>query len=90
MDIYKENVAKACRNLAESRKAILSDLVNVALAGEFADIDQHFEVGDVVNFQLQGFSTVSDTNVQMLYQIIAEIDQCYRSLVNINGLDIKE
>lgn len=84
---YKTALANACRSLAEGRKKVFDDLVNVAMSGEYADINDKFETGEIVWFRLEDFREAGDTNIQKLYRIIREIESCRESLININGLD---
>ena len=83
---YKNALADACRNLAEGREKIFSDLVNVAMSGEYGDINGKFEIGELVEFMLDDFRGADDTNVQKLYRLIRDIERCRESLININGL----
>ena len=83
---YKSALEDACKNLADVREKIFIDLVNVAMSGEYGDLDGKFEIGELVEFMLDDFTGVEDPNVQKLYRLIRDIESCRESLININGL----
>lgn len=86
MESYKNAVAEACQCLAESRNKLFVAMVNVAMNGEYRDLDESLDIGETFFFEKDHFKDCDDINLARLYELIDKIDQTYSSLVNLNGL----
>ena len=90
MENYKNAVAEACQCLAEARNRLFAAMVNVAMNGEYQDLDESFEIGETFYFEKDHFKDCDDINLAKLYELIDNIDEVYGSLVNLNGFDTSD
>jgi hypothetical protein len=90
MENYKNAVAEACQRLAEARNKIFSAMVNVAMNGEYQDLDESFDIGATFCFEKDHFKDCDDINLAKLYELIDKIDEVYGSLVNLNGFETSQ
>jgi hypothetical protein len=87
MEDYKNAVAEACQCLAEARNKLFTAMVNVAMNGEYAELNESFDTGEFFYFEKNHFRDCEDINLMKLYEMVDHIDQTYASLVNLNGFD---
>lgn len=86
MENYKNAVADACQYLAEARNKLFAAMVNVAMNGEYQDLDESFDIGETFYFEKDHFKDCEDINLVNLYKLIDMIDEVHGSLLNLNGL----
>ncbi len=89
-DDYKEALAESCMAIATARQEIFSALINVAMSGEYAEIDDIFEVGETVLFDTTYFQHSQDSNLKKLLELVYHLEQTHDTLTNINGLGNSE
>ncbi|QDH77949.1 hypothetical protein FKX85_02410 [Echinicola soli] len=87
MRTYKDALKESCSTIEEARDLVFTALINVAMTGEYKDIDELFEEGDVVRFSTAHFLNSEDNNIQMLLALVGQLEQTHDSLLNLNGLD---
>lgn len=87
MENYKLAIREACTKIVEARHELFSSLVSVAKSGEYQELDEAFEEGDIFNFELAHFSESKDVNVQTLYELIQKLEETYVSLLNLNRMN---
>lgn len=90
MENYKLAITEACTKIVDTRNELFSSLISVAMSGEYKELDEAFEEGDVFNFELAHFSFSKDVNVQKLYELIQKMEETYVSLLNLNGMSEEE
>lgn len=90
MENYKNAVAEACQCLAEVRSKLFTAMVNVAMNGEYQDLDESFGIGETFYFEKDHFKDCEDINLVKLYEMVDHIDQTYASLANLNGLETSD
>lgn len=90
MENYKLAIREACTKIVDTRHELFSSLIGVAMSGEYQDLDEAFEEGDIFNFELAHFSESKDVNVQKLYELIQKLEETYISLLNLNGMSEAE
>jgi len=90
MEAYTNSVAEACQCLAEARNKLFVAMVNVAMNGEYQDLDESFDMGETFYFEKDHFRDSKDINLLKLYEMVDHIDQTYASLVNLNGLETSD
>ena len=83
----KKEIIITVQNLIDARDIIFSQIVNLAMLTEFADISNTFEVGEKYNFELAHFAKTKDINVKKLVALCKRTEQTIFTLININGLD---
>lgn len=60
------------------------------MQGEMKDWNDEVPIGEVHNFEYELFKNSTDTNIQMLVNVIEMVDQTYYSLKNINGIEMED
>lgn len=90
MENYKLAIREACTKIVDARHELFSSLIGVAMSGEYKELDEAFEKGDIFNFELAHFSESKDVNVQELYELIQKLEETYVSLLNLNGMSEAE
>lgn len=90
MENYKNAVSEACQCLGEVRNKLFTAMVNVAMNGEYQDLDESFGIGETFYFEKDHFKDCDDINLAKLYELIDKIDEVYGSLVNLNGFDTSD
>lgn len=90
MENYKLAISEACTKIVDARHELFSSLIGVAMSGEYKELDEAFEEGDVFNFELEHFSNSKDVNVQKLHELIRKMEETYVSLLNLNGMSEAE
>lgn len=83
----KKEIVILINNLIEARDIIFTQIVNISMLAEFADISTTFEVGEKYNFELAHFKNSKNINVKKLVSLCKKTEQTIFSLININGLD---
>ncbi|WP_134355855.1 hypothetical protein [Flavobacterium psychrophilum] len=86
----KKEIVILINNLIEVRDNIFTQIVNLSMSGEFADISSTFEVGEKYNFELSHFKNSKNVNVKKLVSLCKKAEQTIFTLININGLDGKQ
>lgn len=86
----KKEIVILINNLIEARDIIFTQIVNLVMSGELADISTTFEVGEKYNFKLAHFKNSKNVNVKKLVLLCKKTEQTIFTLININGLDDKQ
>lgn len=84
---YKEALTESCMAIATARQEIFSALINVAMCGEYAEIDDLFDIGETVLFDTTYFQHCQDSNLKKLLELVYTLEQTHDTLTNINGLN---
>ncbi|GAB1449115.1 hypothetical protein MASR2M44_21380 [Bacteroidota bacterium] len=87
---YRERLIQAVNGLKEIQIEAFGHLVSVAMEGEFSDLNERFEIGEEVKFDLEMFADCKDQNVKILYDAVVELSLAYEKIMNINGIKESE
>lgn len=90
MTTYKEKIILTYRHLIEVHEELLTRIINVGMAGDHADVNTTFEVGDTFKFDLEMFRETEDQNLNKLISFFDELEVLMNSLANVNGITIEE
>jgi hypothetical protein len=85
---YKVALEDAAKTLQEVENVVFTAIVNVGFAGEYSDISQLHEEGEVLNLELPMFEDTDDRNLTLLTEIVKEIAKTKERLIRLNGLKI--
>ncbi len=86
MNTYKEKIILTYRHLIEVHEELLTRIINVGMAGDYAEVNEVFEEGDNFKFDLEMFRETKDQNLQKLISFFDDLEDLMNSLVNINGI----
>lgn len=65
-------------------------IINLAMSGEFSDVDALFEEGDRMRFNIADFENINDQNVQKLIALFDFLYDINASIRNINAISTEE
>ncbi len=89
-EIYRRSLLEALHEIEQVCSNLHTVILNLAMAGEWQEIDNLFEVGESFLPKEGDFRTISDINVKSLFGIVDQLSDTYRSIKNINGIKKKE
>lgn len=87
---YRENLIDTVRTLENTLDELHSNIINLAMAGEFSDFDSQCQVGETMTFSREDFRNVDDQNLKMCFELFDKIEQSYTSIINVNAIKRKE
>ena len=87
---YRNYLIKTINNLDKAEQDTFSGLLNLADNGEYINILDAFEVGDVYKFNIKHFENSDDQNLQRLVYLYKEIATIKNQLINLNAIKVDE
>ena len=90
MTPYREKIILTYKFLLEMHEEFLTRTINVGMAGERAEVNQVFKVGDTYKFDIEQFRGTNDTNLNKLITFFDELETLMNSLATINGITEEE
>jgi hypothetical protein len=87
---YRNYLIKTINNLDKSEQKTFSGLLNLADNGEYINILDAFEVGDIYKFKIKHFENSDDQNLQRLVYLYKEIATIKNQLINLNAIKVDE
>jgi len=87
---YKNEIEETIKSLVAQRNLIFERALNVAMNGVLTEINDVFENNDIYEFDLSHFDDSSDSNLQLLVDLIKSIEKTAESIANLNSIDLKE
>jgi hypothetical protein len=86
MSVYREKIIMTYQELLIMHEELLTRIVNIAMTGEWAEINIMFEAGDKFKFEIDMFRGTNDINLNKLISFFDELENLMNSLVSINGI----
>ena len=86
---FRTALEEAAAALQEAENLIFTAIVNVGFAGEYFDISQLHEEGEVLNLELPMFEGTDDQNLSILADVLKDIVKARDRLINLNNLQIE-
>lgn len=83
---YRNHLINTVNDLVDILMKLDINIINLAMSGEFAEVDAQFEIGDTLRLDVSDFENIEDQNVQQLIRIFHLVFEANNSLRNINGL----
>ena len=87
---YKHEIEETLNTLVSQRHIIFERALNVAMNGVLKGINDVFENSDIYEFELNHLDNSSDTNLQLLVDLIKSIEKTTESIANLNSIDLKK
>ena len=84
-EIYKTHLESVPVVLQEAIDELQTIIINLAMSGELAAVNDKFEQDDSFIFKYEDFRNLTDYNVNLLYTLSDFIDDKRRELMNVNG-----
>ena len=84
---YRNELIKTVNSLIKSKEALLLRIVNIAMVGEFKDIADTFEYGDVYEFNIEQFKNSNDFNLNNMVLLYKTIEDNIDTIINLNKLE---
>ena len=89
-EIYRRHLLIALHELDRVCSNLNTVILNLAMSGEWKEIDDLFEIGDTFLPKYDDFRTISDINVKTLFATVDMLKDTHRSIKNINAIKKKE
>ena len=89
-EIYRKHLENAPKVIRETVNELQAIILNLAMSGELAEVNDQFEENDELKFNYEDFRKLSDYNVQLLYSLCDFMEQKRTELMNINALKDEE
>lgn len=87
---YRNKLIEAVNYLSDCEGEIFTKMLNVAMSGEFKEIDEVFEEGDIYEFDIEQFRNSKDLNVEKLVALHDHINETIESIINLNAIDLED
>lgn len=88
--IYRKHLENAPKVIREAVHELQTIIINLAMSGELADVNDQFEENDELKFDYEDFRNLADYNVQLLYSLYDFMEQKQAELINVNVLKDEE
>ncbi|TDG37114.1 hypothetical protein EZJ43_03055 [Pedobacter changchengzhani] len=89
-EIYQHHLKNSIAVLGETVKELETVIINLAMSGELAELNDQFDENDDMTFKYEDFRKLSDYNVRLLYCLYDFIDDKRKEIMNVNGLEEEE
>lgn len=87
---YQETIKEALNTLIGVNESIYNSIVNISMQGELKEFNDAVPIGETHQLDFEIFKNSSDTNIQLLIQLMGKVEETFDSLANINGIEIEE
>ncbi|MGK6352728.1 hypothetical protein [Parapedobacter sp. DT-150] len=87
---YRKFILEALVELEETVDGLNLIIFNLAMNGEWKEIDELFAEGDTLFTKFEDLRSVSDTNVKQLLSVVDELGITFESIKNLNAVTRKE
>ena len=86
-EIYRKHLENSPVVLRETVDLLETIILNLAMSGELAEINDQFEENDTMKFMPEDFRSLSDYNVKLLYEVSDFLEAKRRDIINVNALE---
>ena len=83
---YRVAVLEAVNSLKQMKDTLNQRMLNIAMSGEFKEVDDLFEVGDIIQTDEEMFRNCEDTNIRVLLALRKDVSVVIDKLININNI----
>lgn len=87
---YRKELITTCKALMVADREIFTAALNLAMSGEFKEVNESFEIGDSFEFEWGYFENCADVNLAKLLETHHSISATLESLININNIKEEE
>ncbi|WP_293301185.1 hypothetical protein [Pedobacter sp. UBA4863] len=86
-EIYRKHLENSPVVLRETITQLETIILNLAMSGELAELNDQFEENDTMKFMPEDFRSLSDYNVKLLYEVSDFLEAKRREIINVNALE---
>jgi hypothetical protein len=87
---YREHLINSVQSLICFEVEMFTNALNIQMSGEYKDLSEPFEMGDVVKFKLSQLKASDDINVLKMVECIEVTRAAILSMINLNNLSEEE
>ena len=87
---YRDSLKDALKNLIEVNGLLFNSLIPISMTGELKDWSKSVPIGETHQFNFELFKNCEDTNIQLLVNLIEKVDETYRTIKNVNAIEMEE
>jgi hypothetical protein len=81
---YRQTIVEALNVLNVAQIKIFTAMVNVGMAGSLSDLADAYDLGEVVDFEIEMFAESGDANLEIIIKLISQMEAARQSLMNLN------
>ena len=85
---YNDSIREAIKKLAAFQGELFLSIFNIAMTGELKEWNKSVEIGEVYEFSNEIFEGCSDTNIQLLTELMNKVECICNSICNLNTIKI--
>ncbi len=89
-EAYRDGLINALENLKKVNDGIVASMVPILMNGELSEWNQTVPIGEHHVIPVEVFENSEDTNLQLLMGLMQEVSRTFRSIKNINAIDIAD
>ncbi len=82
---YQHKVIKAFETLEEVKIELFTSLINVAMAGDYKEVDELLDNEETFSFRESDFDRADDPNVQILLYLVKQMTIAQEEMTIWNG-----
>jgi len=90
MENYRNRLIQILRILEETDISLFDEAINIVMENELKETTEVYEIGEIVQFNLNVLLSSADTNVQKVAELILKIGELKESLINLNKITEEE
>lgn len=83
---YQQTIKEALQTLIGVNESIFNSIVNISMQGELKEFNDSVPIGETHQLDFEIFKNSSDTNIQLLIQLMSKVEETFDTLANINGI----
>jgi hypothetical protein len=87
---YRDTILEALNKIEVAQTRMFTAMVNVGMSGSLVDLTDAFDLGEVVNFEIEMFEDSGDVNLEIIIKLIKQMEVAKQSLMNLNAIDQDE
>lgn len=89
-DNYRQHLIAAVKDLKEAEQILFTNALNLAWSGELSHLEDGYQVGDVMDFDLALLQSVEDLNVKKIVVLLDKLTAAAEYIRNVNKITDEE
>lgn len=85
-EMYRKHIVGAVKALIEAEQILFTSSLNVAWSGDLSHLEDGYEEGDEMTYDLPLLKSVEDLNVKKIVDLLTPIREAAEYLVTVNRL----
>ena len=87
---YRQHLIGAVKDLQEAEQILFTSALNLAWSGELSPLEDGYQEGDVMAFDVPLLQTVEDLNVKKIVALLNKLTDAAEYIKNVNKITDEE